>query len=177
MERTIDEARQGRPSEARNHAAAPGALRRGGGWQEFPLGAHLLTARRGYTHHGIYVGAGRVVHYEGLSFGLHRGPVKEVSLGQFADGRDVSVKPHPGARFSGVVAAARARSRIGEDRYRLVSNNCEHFCEWCIGGESRSEQVERFIALPRRVASIAQALLQRFSRALDGRRAETIAAG
>jgi Lecithin retinol acyltransferase len=23
----------------------------------------------------------------------------------------------------------RARSRLGEDRYRLLSNNCEHFCE------------------------------------------------
>jgi hypothetical protein len=38
---------------------------------------------------------------------------------------------------------ARARSRLGENRYRLTTNNCEHFCEWCLSGESRSEQVER----------------------------------
>jgi len=40
---------------------------------------------------------------------------------------------------------ARARSRLGENRYRLTTNNCEHFCEWCLSGESRSEQVERIV--------------------------------
>ena len=35
--------------------------------QEPPLGAHLTTPRRGYNHHGEYVGRGRVVHYAGLS--------------------------------------------------------------------------------------------------------------
>ena len=34
---------------------------------DFPLGAHIVTPRRWYTHHGIYVGAGQVVHYAGLS--------------------------------------------------------------------------------------------------------------
>jgi hypothetical protein len=38
---------------------------------------------------------------------------------------------------------ARARSRLGEDRYRIASNNCEHFCHWCRSGENRSAQVER----------------------------------
>jgi hypothetical protein len=27
-----------------------------------PVGAHLLAPRRGYTHHGIHVGGGKVVH-------------------------------------------------------------------------------------------------------------------
>jgi lecithin:retinol acyltransferase len=40
---------------------------------EPPLGAHLVTPRRAYTHHGIYVGLGRVVQYGGLSRGLGRG--------------------------------------------------------------------------------------------------------
>ncbi len=31
------------------------------------LGAHLTASRRGYTHHGMYVRDGRVVHYSGLS--------------------------------------------------------------------------------------------------------------
>lgn len=34
--------------------------------QEPPLGAHLRTSHREYTHHGMYVGHGRVVHYSGL---------------------------------------------------------------------------------------------------------------
>ena len=34
------------------------------------------------------------------------------------------------------------RSRLGEDRYQLWSNNCEHFTSWCLHGVSRSLQVE-----------------------------------
>src|SRR5262245_59687729 len=45
-----------------------------------PLAAHLVTPRALYTHHGIYVGNGRVIHYAGLAHGLRRGPVEEVSL-------------------------------------------------------------------------------------------------
>jgi hypothetical protein len=37
------------------------------GDQEPPLGSHLVTPRRGYLHHGIYVGARKVVHYSGLA--------------------------------------------------------------------------------------------------------------
>jgi hypothetical protein len=36
----------------------------------------------------------------------------------------------------------RARSRLGEDRYHVLRNNCEHFCEWCVRGQHRSYQVE-----------------------------------
>jgi hypothetical protein len=36
--------------------------------------------------------------------------------------------------------------RLGEDRYSVLTNNCEHFCEWCVRGEHRSYQVdERFV--------------------------------
>ncbi len=116
--------------------------------QDFAPGTHLVTLRRGYAHHGIYAGGGRVVHYGGLSRSLRRGPVEEVSLERFAAGRSVLIKPAAGARFSGADVVARARSRLGEDRYRIASNNCEHFCEWCIYGEPRSEQVESLIATP-----------------------------
>ena len=47
---------------------------------EPPMGAHIVAQRRGYIHHGIYVGAAKVVHYAGLSRGLRRGPVEEISL-------------------------------------------------------------------------------------------------
>ena len=39
-------------------------------------GTHLVTSRRGYAHHGIYVGGGMVVHYAGLCQLLHSGPVE-----------------------------------------------------------------------------------------------------
>jgi len=114
-----------------------------------PIGAHLLTPRRGYTHHGIYVGNGRVVHYAGLYRSLTRGPVEEVSLEEFADGQTVHVKVGAGAAYPAATIVERARSRLGEDRYRITTNNCEHFCEWCLRGESRSEQIERLLEWPR----------------------------
>ncbi len=124
---------------------------------DFAPGTHLVTLRRGYVHHGIYVGEGRVIHYGGLSRSWHRGPVEEVSLERFSDGRPVLIKPSIGARYRGAEVVERARSRLGEDRYRLTRNNCEHFCAWCIYGEPRSEQVESFLAAP------LGALLRRFA--------------
>ena len=46
---------------------------------EPPVGAHGVTRRRAFTHHGIYVGASQVVHYVGLARQLRRGPVEEIS--------------------------------------------------------------------------------------------------
>jgi hypothetical protein len=39
---------------------------------------------------------------------------------------------------------------VGEDRYRLLTNNCEHFCEWCLRGTPRSHQVEALLTQPGR---------------------------
>lgn len=118
-----------------------------------PVGAHLVTPRRGYAHHGIYAGAGRVIHYAGLSRSLRRGPVEEVSLERFANGRGFQIKHHGATRFTGQQVVARARSRLGEDSYRLLTNNCEHFCEWCICGNNRSAQVEVWLPVRRAVRS------------------------
>lgn len=112
---------------------------------DLPPGAHLTTPRRGYVHHGIYAGDGRVVHYAGFSRILRRGPVEEVPLAVLARGRGVRVTPPVAPKFDGAARVERARSRLGEDRYRLTSNNCEHFCEWCIHDRPRSEQVERWL--------------------------------
>ncbi|MBP4061169.1 lecithin retinol acyltransferase family protein [Aeromonas sp. Prich7-2] len=40
----------------------------------YPIGAHLVTPRTGYDHHGIYVGNGKVVHYAGFARGFNTGP-------------------------------------------------------------------------------------------------------
>ena len=130
-----------------------------------PLGGWLVTPRRGYTHHGIYVGDGQVVHYAGLSRNWRRGPVQVVSLSEFSSGRGVWMKWTPTARYVGGLAAQRALSRVGEDRYRVMTNNCEHFCAWCLDGESRSRQVERWLAWPRTAARTMRAgLAQVFNR-------------
>jgi hypothetical protein len=110
--------------------------------REPPLGAHMVTPRRGYTHHGIYVGGGRVVQYGGLSWGLRRGPVEEVPLSRFSHGRPVWVRVVGSHWFDQQEVVRRARLRLGEDRYSVLTNNCEHFCEWCVRGQHRSYQVD-----------------------------------
>jgi hypothetical protein len=115
-----------------------------------PLGAHLVVARNGYSHHGIYVGNGAVMHYAGLSRGWEAGPVEELPLQRFARGRSIWVQAHVRPRFDPDEVVTRARSRLGEDRYQLLTNNCEHFCEWCIQGQGRSHQVEALSNTPRR---------------------------
>jgi hypothetical protein len=117
--------------------------------ESIPVGAHLVTPRHWYEHHGIYVGDGRVVHYSGFCAGYHAGPIEEVSLADFERGRGFRIRAHRLGRFAGTEIAARARGRVGENRYGLLANNCEHFCEWCVTGRSRSRQIERLTAIPR----------------------------
>ena len=110
---------------------------------DISIGAHLVSSRTAYSHHGIHVGAGKVIHYAGLANGLNAGPVEEVNIVDFTCGNGYSIKAHPNAKFSGEQASGRARSRIGESLYCVFANNCEHFCEWCITGEHHSVQVGR----------------------------------
>jgi hypothetical protein len=106
--------------------------------QEPPIGAHLISSRGLYMHHGICVGEGRVIHYAGLSSGLRRGPVEEVSLEEFARGHVVLVRPDI-PLFERNEVVRRAQIRLGESQYRLLTNNCIHFCKWCLFGSKRED--------------------------------------
>jgi hypothetical protein len=114
-----------------------------------PVGSHLIVPWLGFTHHGIYVGAGRVVHYGALMYDIIRKPVEEVSLEAFAEGRPVFLVEHGELCFDALEVVRRARSRLGENRYRLFTNNCEHFVEWCLHDVPRSFQAETALAYPR----------------------------
>ena len=89
-------------------------------------------------HHGIYVGRDKVIQYGGFVRGLHRGPVEEVSVSQFTRGRPLFTRNERAASFHPDEVICRANSRLGEDRYSLLTNNCEHFCEWCLRAQHRS---------------------------------------
>ncbi|MGH8845790.1 MAG: lecithin retinol acyltransferase family protein [Polaromonas sp.] len=123
--------------------------------EEPPIAAQVVTQRCGYTHHGIYVGDGWVVHYAGWSRALQCGPVQQVSLAQFAGGREVWIERSANPKYPAEEVVQRALSRLGEDHYALATNNCEHFCTWCLRGEGRSEQVERWLRWPRRMLNAA----------------------
>ena len=131
------------------------------------IGDHIFVDRsvlgvKLYEHHGIYVGDDMVVHYNGLARGIvlekscfeeilsnvvpldkrNIAKVEMTSLEEFASGDVLQVKKHADAPFSGQEVALRAKKRIGEQKYNLIINNCEHFCNECVFGEHVSEQVQ-----------------------------------
>jgi hypothetical protein len=107
--------------QRRNSIALCGADRLLPGNEEPALGAHLVTPRLAFAHHGIYVGSGRVVHYGALARRLRRAPVEEVPLAIFAHGHALYVRPPIRPRFDCQEVIRRARSRLGEDRYDLYA--------------------------------------------------------
>jgi hypothetical protein len=111
--------------------------------QRLHLGAHLVSSRTGYTHHGIYVGKARVIHYSGFSDGMNTGPVEETGLEVFSAGKGYYVKKHASRKFSELESVKRAKTRVGENLYSLLSNNCEHFVNWAIDGDHCSGQVDK----------------------------------
>lgn len=108
-------------------------------------GEHLVTPRTLYVHHGLSLGDGSVIHRTGPGDAVTDGTVCIVGLDEFAGGRSWRIKPHPNRRYSAAESVQRARSKDGEVAHNVAVNNCEHFVNWCIEGEHRSEQVERAV--------------------------------
>ena len=124
---------------------------------EWVPGTRLVVLRRGYRHHGIYAGQGRVIHYAGL-VRYPRGCIEEVPIENFVRNRPIHIGAVPD-QARGLDIVQRARSRLGECHYDLLNNNCEHFCNWCLRGESRSLQIESLSRPFRLLAQVAATLL------------------
>lgn len=122
-----------------------------------PVGAHLISSRKFYIHHGIHLGDGDVAHYSGFSSSLKSGPIEVTDLESFANGKSVWMFQEQ-CEYSSDEIANRARSRIGESQYKILSNNCEHFCSWCISGKSYSAQVNAYLHCPRYLFSLISTL-------------------
>ena len=119
-----------------------------------PIGAHLVSPRSGYFHHGIHAGDGRVIHYAGFANRREAGPVEETDLEAFANGNGYQIAVHKRADPPPEIIK-RARSRLTEAQYSLFANNCEHFCNWCVTGDHTSTQID--LATAPAVVSIASA--------------------
>lgn len=129
------------------------------------------VSRGAYEHYAIYVGNGRVIHYAGESADFKgRVSIHEASFDEFLknstdyfvvlfEGR-YPVKIHALTKFiagscfeccnnkwkrkySSEETLKRAYSRIGESKYSVILNNCEHFAMWCKTGSAVSSQVRK----------------------------------
>lgn len=119
--------------------------------RHFPLGAHLIVKHFGYSHHGIYAGRGRVIHYSGFAHIFKKRPIEMTSIQRFARGKTIYTRLYPSPRYKAKAVVKRMRSRMHENHYHLIINNCEHLCTWAITGIESSIQVER---MQRRLATI-----------------------
>lgn len=115
-------------------------------------GNHLVTKRIGYTHHGIYIGNKQVIQYSGFSgesFNTddiipidkyNRSSIEKVSIESFTQGNGYWIEEHPNTKYTQKEIVERAHQRLGEFKYNLPFNNCEHFANWCIYNTNFSKQ-------------------------------------
>lgn len=113
--------------------------------KKYPLGAHLIVKNFAYSHHGIYVGKGRVIHYSGLAHFFKKKPIETTSLDSFSRGRSISIREYQQPKYKGRLVVRRMRSRMHENNYHLILNNCEHLCSWAITGVESSPQVVKMM--------------------------------
>jgi len=110
-------------------------------------GEHIKVKRLGglYTHHGIDLGDGTVVHYSGEPLRHKDARVCRVPEEEFLQGGEKLIVAYAGElRPSGEVAEV-ALSLLDEQRYDLWLNNCEHFASYCKTGQRKSSQVRRLV--------------------------------
>lgn len=143
------------------------------------FGDILCVHRIGFEHYSVYVGDGKIIHYDvdpsdHYKICIHQAPMEEFLNGSlvysicefpkvygrpteeipFAEFRKRFAHPETAKTLWDVLkisnyhlytpeeTVVRARERIGETRYNLFTNNCEHFAIWCKTGISESHQIE-----------------------------------
>ena len=110
-------------------------------------GDHIFILRAGYTHHGIDMGDGTVVHWalpeasEKSLLDKHQASILRTPLKDFQRDSKLKIKKYRNS-LPADEAVKRALERLGENGYHLVFNNCEHFASWCKTGIPESLQAE-----------------------------------
>ncbi|AII42009.1 NC domain protein [Synechococcus sp. KORDI-100] len=117
---------------------------------------HLQVPRQHglFHHHGIDLGDGTVAHY------LEGREILRSSIDDFRQEQPITVIEHDAASAKGVTLR-RAMSRIGEQNYNLLFNNCEHFATWCKTGRHRSGQIESALERARHWSGLMPSALMR----------------
>lgn len=87
---------------------------------------HIKVERLGYTHHGIYIGDNKIIHFKQNKIQI--GTLEEFQLDSPYI-KIASAKLYPDTEI-----IQRAIKRVGEQDYNLFLNNCEHFVTWCRSG-------------------------------------------
>ena len=113
---------------------------------ELTPGAQVRVRRSGYYHHGIYIGNGEIVHFDGspneqdaAAVRVRRTGMEEFLRGGLPELRIYGRAERKLLRASDEIVAA-ALSAVGRSGYDYRTNNCEHFSNECAFGEHYSRQ-------------------------------------
>jgi hypothetical protein len=118
-------------------------------------GDHIVTSMGAYSHHGIDLGDGTVVHWttavgqtkrDGIIRCKQHAEIRQTSLADFSGGGPVWVREYAHC-FDSETVVARALALVGRRGYHLADNNCEHFACWCKTGRHHSQQVKDCMAV------------------------------
>lgn len=124
-------------------------------------GDHIKVRRRGglYTHHGIDLGDGTVIHFSGEPFRREDARICRVTMAEFLRGGRARVVRHPGPTRDPEETVRAAESMLAPQAYCVFQRNCEHFATWCKTGAWRSRQVRRAVHLAAGSAGAAVVLV------------------
>lgn len=131
-------------------------------------GDHIKVRRVGglYSHHGIDMGDGTVVHFSGEPTRLRDAQVCRVGMAEFLQGEKPRVVRHGDRERPPEEVLRVAEELVGSQDYSVFFNNCEHFATHCKTGIRQSRQVRKILHVAATVAVVgagvaAQAVLAR----------------
>ncbi len=112
------------------------------------IGAHLRVKYGPFYHHGIYTAENEVVQFGSAADILTNAEgivVMKTDLLTFLSGGFLEVREFTKKERKKLMEVDKsigiALSRIGEGKYNIIHNNCEHFVNECLFGEKISNQV------------------------------------
>ncbi|MBI2433143.1 MAG: lecithin retinol acyltransferase family protein [Candidatus Hydrogenedentes bacterium] len=138
------------------------------------LGDHLKVWRKRwlYSHHGIDMGDGTVIHLCGEPFRRGAAQVCRVPLEEFLEGGEAIVVVYAQQCLPVETVVTQAEALLGSVGYDLFTNNCEHFVHYCKTGHRRSRQVELALRTATTLAAAAVLVSSAVAGALLRRRGQ-----
>jgi hypothetical protein len=110
-------------------------------------GDHICVKRKGrfYTHHGIYMGEGKVIHFTGSIREKVDPEVHETDLSRFLKGEKLGRRNYM-KRLPASETIRIAKEQLSDRSYSMIWNNCEHFATYCATGKKNSRQAKRALS-------------------------------
>ena len=110
--------------------------------KDLKKGDHVYVRRLLHSHHGIYTGEGRVIHFKGAWKEKSDPVVRETTLHDFLRGGRLRRRDYK-ERSPREETVRLARQLLNGKNYSLIRSNCEHMATYCATGKASSRQVQR----------------------------------